>query len=293
MDVKKAIIPIAGLATRFLPLSRAVPKELLPLADKPIIQYAIEEAINSGIEEIIFVLRSDNKKVLDFLKPSPEIENFLKERGKLEILQEVKKLDELLRGIKFSYVFQKNPLGDGHAILQAKKLIKDEPVACLFADDVFDAPTPVVLQLSNVFKTCQKSVVAVAPLSSDKITHYGVVGVDKIANRLYKVTKIIEKPKRDEAPSNLAVVGRSILTPEIFTYLKKAKPTKKGEIILAEVMNNQMINEGKLIYCYEFTGNWLECGDIPKWIKSNAYFSLIHPKYGLETRNFLKENKIK
>jgi UTP--glucose-1-phosphate uridylyltransferase len=293
MEVKKAIIPIAGLATRFLPLSRAVPKELLPLADKPIIQYTIEEAISSGIEEIIFVLRTDNKKVLDYLKPSPEIEKFLKERGKLEILQEIKKLDELLKGVKFSYVLQKNPLGDGHAILQAKKFIKDEPVACLFPDDVFDAPMPVVLQLSNVFKTCQKAVIAVTPLSGDKISHYGVVGVDKIANRLHKVTGIVEKPKRDEAPSNLAIVGRYILTPEIFTYLKKAKPTSKGEIILAEVMNNQMISEGKLIYCYEFMGNWLECGDIPKWIKSNAYFSLVHPKYGADTKNFLKEWKLK
>lgn len=293
MEIKKAIIPIAGLATRFLPLSRAVPKELLPLADKPIIQYAIEEAINSGIEEIIFVLRNDNKKALDFLKPLPRIESFLKERNKEEILAEVKKLDEFLKRVKFTYVLQKNPLGDGHAILQAKKLIKDEPVACLFSDDVFDAQIPVILQLSNVFKTCQKTVVAVTSLSGDKITHYGVVGVDKIANRLYKATKIVEKPRLEEVPSNLAIVGRYILTPEVFSYLKKAKPSKKGEIILADVMNNQMISEGKLIYCYEFSGNWLECGDISKWIKSNVYFSLTHSKYSSGIKNFLKEMKVK
>lgn len=280
----KAIIPIAGLATRFLPLSRAVPKELLPLADKPLIQYAIEEVKNSGIDEIVFVLRKDNKKVLEFLKPDLKIEKFLKERNKFEILEEVKKLDGLLKSISFTYVLQSNPLGDGHAVLQAKKYIKDEPAAVLFADDVFDAPSPVTLQLYNIFKTCQKTIIALSK-QGEKISHYGAVGVDKIANRHYKITSIVEKPRAEEAPSDLAICGRYILTSEVFYYLKKAKPTPKGEIILADVINNQMLKEGKLVYGHEFIGNWLECGDIQRWIKSNIYFSLIHPKYGVETKN--------
>jgi len=293
MDVKKAIIPIAGLGTRFLPLSRAVPKELLPLADKPLIQYAIEEAKESGIREIIFVLRKDNKKVLDFLNPSPKLEKFLKEKGKDEILEEVKKVDELSKGMIFSYVFQQSPMGDGHAILQAKKKIKDEPVACMFADDVFDAPSPVLLQIANIYKTCQKTVIALSYQPDERICRYGAVGVDKIANKYYKITSIIEKPKLKDAPSNLAIAGRHILTPEVFYYLKKSKPTRKGEIILAEVMNNYMIREGKLIYGFELSGKWLECGDMQKWIKSNAYLSLTSPKYSAETKEFLKEAKIK
>lgn len=288
MEIKKAIIPLAGLGTRFLPLSKVVSKELWPLVDVPIIQYIIEEAKNSGIQEIIFVLSPENKKVLDYLKPSPKIEKILKERKKENILAEVKKLEEFLKDISFSYVLQKKPLGDGHALLQAAKLVGDEPVACMFGDDVIDSKTPGILQLANIFKTCQKPVVALYRLPKEKIPAYGVVGVEKIANRLYKIKKIIEKPSLKEAPSDLAIVGRYILTPEVFDYLKKASPTKKGEIILAEVVNNEMLKDGKVIYGYEFEGNWLECGDKVRWLKSNLYFSLKHPKYGPELREYLK-----
>lgn len=289
MEIKKAIIPLAGLGTRFLPLSKVVSKELWPLVDVPIIQYIIEEAKNSGIREIIFVLSPENKKVLDYLKPSPKIEKILKERKKENILTEVKKLEEFLKDISFSYVLQKKPLGDGHALLQAAKLIGEEPVACMFGDDVIDSKTPGILQLAKIFKTCQKPVVALYRLPKEKIPAYGVVGVEKIANRLYKIKKIIEKPSLKEAPSDLAIVGRYILTPEVFDYLKKAKPTKKGEIILAEVINNEMLKDGKVIYGYELEGNWLECGDRLRWLKSNLYFSLKHPKFGPELKNYLKE----
>ena len=288
MEIKKAIIPLAGLGTRFLPLSKVVSKELWPLVDVPIIQYIVEEAKNSGIQEIIFVLSPENKKVLDYLKPSPKIEKILKERKKENILAEVKKLEEFLKDISFSYVLQKKPLGDGHALLQAAKLIGEEPVACMFGDDVIDSKTPGILQLAKIFKTCQKPVVALYRLPKERIPAYGVVGVEKIANRLYKIKKIIEKPSLEEAPSDLAIVGRHILTPEVFDYLKKAKPTKKGEIILAEVLNNHMLRDGKVIYGYELEGNWLECGDKLRWLKSNLYFSLKHPKFGPELKNYLK-----
>ena len=288
-EVKKAIIPIAGLATRFLPLSKIVPKELLPLADKPIIQYIIEEAKNSGIEEIIFVLSPSNKKVLDYLKPSLKLEKVLKERKREDILKDVKSLDDLFRGMTFNYVLQKEPLGDGHAVLQAAKLIKDEPVACMFGDDIINASVPGISQLKKVFKTCEKPVIGLYKPPKEKLSFYGIVKNEKIANRLHKIKGIIEKPKPDKIPSDLAIVGRYILTPEVFKYLRKAKPSEKGEIILAEVFNNQMIKEGKLIYGYEFDGDWFECGDKARWLKSNIYFSLNHPKYGPELREFIKK----
>lgn len=289
MEIKKAIIPIAGLATRFLPLSKTVQKELWPLVDLPLIQYVIEEAKNSGIQEIIFVLSPENKKVLDYLKPCPKIEKILRERKKQSILTEMKNLQDFLRDISFSHVLQKKPLGDGHAVLQAARLVEKENVACMFGDDIIDSDTPAVSQLAKVFKTCQKPVVALYRLPKEKISQYGVVAVEKIANRLFKIKKIIEKPSLEEAPSDLAIVGRYILTPEVFDYLKKAKPSKKGEIILAEVFNNQMLNDGKLIYGYELEGEWLECGDKLKWLKSNLYFSLKHPKFGPELKEYLKE----
>lgn len=290
MEIKKAIIPLAGLATRFLPLSKVVSKELWPLAGLPMIHYVVEEAKESGIKELIFVLSPDKKKVLDYFKPSPKIEKFLKTRKKDNILEELKNLEQSLEDLSFSYVLQKKPLGDGHAVFQAAKLVNQEPVACMFVDDIIDSRTPGLLQLSKVFKTCQKPVVALSKVIKEKISYYGIVEVEKIASRLFKIKKIIEKPSSEQAPSDLAIVGRYILTPEVFDYLKKAKPTKKGEIILADVFNNQMLQDGKVIYGYELEGNWLECGDKERWLKSNLYFSLKHPKYGPELREYFKRN---
>jgi len=292
IKITKAVIPIAGLGTRFLPLAKVVPKELWPLVDIPIIQYIIKEAKESGIKEIIFVLKPDNKKVLDYLKPCPKMEKILKERKKEDILNEMKNLQALCQNLSFSYVFQKKPLGDGHALLQAAKLIKDEPVICMFGDDIIDSKIPGALQLANIFKTCQKPVAALVRLPKERIVHYGIAGVEKIANRLYKIKKIIEKPFLEQAPSDLAITGRYALTPEVFHYLKKAKPNKKGEIILADVINNQMLADGKLIYGYEVEGRWLECGDRLRWLKSNIYFSLKHPKYGPELKQYIKELRL-
>ena len=287
MEIKKAIIPVAGLGTRFLTLSKVVPKELWPLVDAPIIHYIVAEAKKSGIGEVIFVLNPENKKILDYLKPSPKLEKFLKERKKESILNEVKNTEELFKNISFSYVLQKKPLGDGNAILQAGKNIGEEPVACLFSDDVVDSRVPALLQLKKMFKTCQRPVIALSRVTKERIPFYGVVKVEKIANRFYKIKKIIEKPLSEEAPSDLAIVGKYILTPEVFSYLKKAKPNKKGEIILAEALD-VMLNDGKLIYGYELEGKWLECGNKLNWLKSHLYLSLKHPKYGPELKKYLK-----
>lgn len=271
MNIKKAIIPIAGLGTRFLPLSKVVPKELWPLVDRPVIQYIVREAKASGINQIIFVISPEKKVVLDYFKKSPKIEKILKERKKNHLLTELKNLEDLCQNISFSYVFQKKPLGDGQAIFQAAKIVGSEPCAVLFADDVVDSKIPCLLQLAKIFKTCQNPVVALYKLPKEKLSSYGVVGVEKIANCLYKIKKIVEKPLPEEVPSSdLVIVGKYILTPEVFDYLGKAKPNEKGEILLAEILA-KMIKDGKIIYGYEFEGKWLECGNKLNWLESNLY----------------------
>ncbi len=290
MEVKKAIIPLAGLGTRFLPMSRAVPKEFFPLVDKPVIQYIIEEVKKSGIKEVIFVLSPGQKTVLNYFKKSPELESTLIKRKKDKILKELKDFEKIFEGISFSCVVQKKPLGDGHAILQAAKYANGQPVINAFGDDIFDSEEPAMSQLINIFRTCNVPVVALKQLPMDKVPAYGVVAAEKIANRLYKIKKIIEKPELSEAPSNLVITGRHILTPEVFQYLKKATPSKKGEIILAEVLD-KMLSDGKIIYGYELKGEWLECGDKQKWLKSFFYFALKDPRFSDELKQYLKTIK--
>ena len=290
LEIKKAIIPVAGLGTRFLPLSKAVPKEFLPLVDKPVIQYIVEEVKKSGITEIIFVVNPKEKMLVNYFKKSPEIEHILIKRKKENLLKELRDFEKLFDGVSFSFVTQKKPLGDGHAILQAAKTIGKEPVAVSFGDDIIDGEEPALLQLIDIFRTCGSPVIALKSLPQEKLPAYGVVSVEKIANCLFKIKKIVEKPDPQNIPSNLAIVGKYILTPEVFDYLKKAVPSKKGEIILAEVFD-KMLSDGKVIYGYELKGDWLECGDKLKWLKSFLYFSLKDPRYKEELKQYLKTIK--
>jgi len=289
-QIKKAIIPIAGLGTRFLPLSKVLPKELWPLVDKPVIQYIVEEARASGIKEIIFVIRSDKRGIGDYfakyLKKIPEIEEVLKMRKKNHLLKELKNLEKITQNISFFYVYQKEPLGDGHAILQAKNFVQKEPSAVLFADDIVESKTPCFLQLIKTFQKYQKPIVALYKLPKKSLPFYGIVAVKKIEKRVYKIKGIIEKPSVKEAPSNLAIVGKYILTPEVFERLKTAQPGKTKEIILADTLQ-KMIEEGKEIYGYEFEGKWLECGNKLAYLKSNFYLSLKHPQFGPEIKKFI------
>lgn len=289
--LKKAIILTAGLGTRFLPLSKVLPKEFLPLADKPTIQYLLEEALASNIKEIVFVVRPGKKqKILEYFKKSPKLEKFLKERKKSEALEEIKRLEEISKSFSFSFVNQKEPLGDGQAILQTRKLIGDQPCAVFFVDDIVDSEFPCLAQLLKVFKTCEKPIMALQKLPKEELPSYGVVSAEKIASRLYKIKKIVEKPPLNALPSDLAVVGRYIITPEVFGYLKRTPPNQRGEIILADALE-QMVLDGKLVYGYEIEGKWLECGDKLRWLKSNLYLSLKHPKFGSELKKVLKEIK--
>ncbi|MEK7659004.1 MAG: sugar phosphate nucleotidyltransferase [Patescibacteria group bacterium] len=290
MEIKKAIIPIAGLGTRFLPLSKALSKEFFPLVDKPIIQYIVEEMKDSGIDEIVFVVSLGQKAILNYFNESPDIEKILIKRKKDNLLKELKEFQKKFENISFSFVAQKNPGGDGHAILQAAKKIGKEPVAVSFGDDVVDSDIPIMSQLIDIFKTCNTPVVCLKSLPKEKIPAYGAVAVEKIANRLYKIKKIIEKPNPSEISSDLVIVGKYILTPEVFSYLKKASPSKKGEIILAEVFD-KMLSEGKTIYGYEMKGEWLECGDKLRWLKSFFYFALKDERFGNELKQYLKTLK--
>ena len=289
-EIKKAIIPVAGLGTRFLPLSLAVPKEFFPLVTKPIIQYIIEEVRNSGIKEVVFVISPKQKMILNYFKKSPELEKLLLKRKKEHLLKELKEFESGLEDITFSFIVQKNPLGDGHAILQAQKTAGSEPVAVSFGDDVIYSNEPALSQLMHIFKTCNAPVIALKSMPREKVPAYGSVVVEKIAHNLYKIKKIIEKPDSSQIQSNLVIVGKYILTPEVFSYLKKASPGKKGEIILGEVFDS-MINDGMPIYGYEIKGEWLECGDKLKWLKSFFFMALKDPVFGKELKEYLKTIK--
>jgi UTP--glucose-1-phosphate uridylyltransferase len=291
-EITKVIIPIAGAGTRFLPLSKIVPKVVWPVIDKPMVEYIVREAKDSGIEEIIFVVPPQKSIVLDYFKPSRFLQALLKKRKRNHLLKELEEVRELTKNLSISQVVQKNPLGDGHAILQALPKIGKQPCAVLFSDDIVESKTPCLAQLLRIFKTSQRPVLALSRIPQrEKLSAYGVVEVEKIAKRVFKIRKIVEKPEPDKAPSNLAIVGKYILTPEVFEYLKKAEINKKGEIILAEVLN-KMLQDGKNIYGYEFEGKWLECGTKIEWLKTHLYLSLKSEKYGQELKKFIKENKL-
>lgn len=290
--VKKAIIPIAGLGTRFLPLSKVLPKEFFPLTDKPAIQYIIDEAKNSGVKEIIFVNRPEKKEIeryfAQYATSSPELEEILKDRGKNELLQELAILESEAKQVAFSYVFQEQQLGDGHAVLQAKEAAQNEPCLVLFGDDIVDSKVPCSKQLVDVFDKYQRPVIALARLPKEKLSSYGVVKVKKISPRLYKIEGIEEKPAPGAEPSNLAIVGKYVINSQVFDFLKNSPSVASGEIRLAGAFN-EMLKKGLPIYGYEFEGKWLECGNKISYLKSNLYLSLKDPRFKKELKKFLKE----
>lgn len=293
LEITKAIIPVAGLGTRFLPLSLAVSKEFFPLVDKPIIQYIFEEVKNSGIKEVVFVISPKQKMIMNYFKKSPELEKLLIKRKKDKILKELKDFEATFEDLKISFTVQKMPLGDGHAILQAAKSVGSEPVAVSFGDDVIDSDVPALSQLMDIFKTTNNApVIALKSIPRDRIPAYGSVAVEKISSRLYKIKKIIEKPDPSQIQSDLVVVGKYVLTPEVFTYLKKASPSSKGEVILGEVFD-KMLADGMPLYGYDVKGEWLECGDKSKWLKSFIYLALKDPVFGKEMKEYIKDLKLK
>ena len=282
--IKKAVFPVAGLGTRFLPATKANPKEMLPIVDKPLIQYAVEEAIQSGITELIFVTGRNKRSIEDHFDKNVELEASLIASNKNFLLESIRSI--IPSHVKCIYTRQSEPLGLGHAVLQAKTIINDEPFAVLLADDLTDAHTPVLKQLILQHQKEQSSVIAIEDIPKEKTVQYGIVDVGDSKNNLYKINSIVEKPQPIDAPSTLGVIGRYVFNPEIFDCLEKIKPGKGGEIQLTDAI--QMLLGQQAIFAYLFEGKRYDCGDKLGFIKANIEFSKKHPEIGKEFTAFLK-----
>lgn len=283
MKVRKAVFPAAGLGTRFLPVTKAIPKEMLPLVDKPLIQYCVEEAIASGIEDVIIITGRGKTAIEDHFDVSKELEALLKENGKTDLLKMVRDISNL---VSFSYTRQKEALGLGHAILCAKDLVGDEPFAVFLGDDIIDSKVPTMEQMIAVYKKHRHSVLAVQRVSKESISSYGVIKGKEIGNRLFEVTDLVEKPKAEDAPSDLAVIGRYILTPDIFGYLENTKPGKNGEIQLTDAL--KAMAHRHPLYALEFEGDRYDAGDKLGFLKANVSFALKRDELREDFVEFLK-----
>jgi UTP--glucose-1-phosphate uridylyltransferase len=284
--IKKVIIPVAGLGTRFLPATKAQPKEMLPIVDKPVIQYLVEEAVHSGISNVIFVTGRNKRPIEDHFDHSFEVETALKKRGKDKILKEMRDIANLAR---FTYVRQKEPRGDGDALLCASHLIdRDEAVAVLYGDDIIDSKVPCLKSMMKVFEKYNDVVIALEEIPKKDVSRYGVVKAIPLSKNIYQITDIQEKPSPKEAFSNLTVVGKYILTPEVFVELGKLTPGK-DEIRLTNAL--KALLKKKPIYGYKFEGKRYDCGSKIGFLEAVVDMGLKHPEVRKEFRKYL--NKIK
>ena len=291
MKVRKAVFPAAGLGTRFLPATKAQPKEMLPLVDKPIIQYGVEEALSAGCDQIIIITGRGKQAIEDHFDVSYELEKMLEEKGKTDLLQIVRQISDM---IHVAYVRQKEALGLGHAVLTARELVGNEPFAVLLADDVIDAPVPVLKQMMQVFEETQCSVLATQMIEGDAISAYGVLKVKpadgRFNGRLFEVLDLVEKPKPENAPSNLAVIGRYILTPEVFETLSTTQFGVGGELQLTDGLC-ALLKKQKM-YAYVYEGRRHDTGDKLGFLKATIEFALKRPDLGEELRKYLKDLKL-
>ncbi len=286
--VRKAVFPAAGLGTRFLPATKAQPKEMLPLVDKPIIQYGVEEAIQSGIQNIIMVTGRGKSAIEDHFDHSFELEALLESRGKKDLLAIVRNVSEM---INVSYTRQKEALGLGHAVLRASTLVGQEPFAVVLADDVIDAETPCLQQLLDVYQFFNAPVLAVMEVPRENISAYGVVDAEPISHngakdRVYRIRDLVEKPKPSEAPSNLAIIGRYVLTPDIFTSLGAIEPGQGSEIQLTDGLKHLL--RSRPIYACRFEGRRYDAGDKLGFLKATVEFALRRHDLGGPFREYLK-----
>ncbi len=267
--VRKAIIPAAGLGTRFLPATKAMPKEMLPIVDKPTIQYIVEEAIASGIEDIIIVTGKGKRAIEDHFDHAFELEENLRQKGKFDLLEKVKATSS----VEIHYIRQKEPKGLGHAVLCAKKFIGDEPFAVLLGDDIVQAETPCLRQLMDEYEEIGASVIGVQHVPEDETNRYGIIDPIEQEGRRYKVDRFVEKPAIGTAPSDLAIMGRYILTPEIFTFLEKQEAGAGGEIQLTDAI--QQLNQIQRVFAYDFEGKRYDVGEKLGFITTSLEFALM------------------
>ncbi|MCM3739785.1 UTP--glucose-1-phosphate uridylyltransferase GalU [Oceanobacillus luteolus] len=284
--VKKAIIPAAGLGTRFLPVTKAMPKEMLPIVDKPTIQYIVEEAIASGIEDIIIVTGKGKRAIEDHFDHNYELEQTLLNKEKFDLLEKVNQASN----IELHYIRQKEPKGLGHAVWCARKFIGNEPFAVLLGDDIVEADTPGLKQLIDQFDEKQSSIVGVQTVGEHETHRYGIVDPSTKEDRLYEVNHFVEKPKPGTAPSNLAIMGRYIFTPEIFNHLDKQHIGAQGEIQLTDAI--QMLNEEQKVYAYDFQGTRHDVGDVMGFLKTTVEMALENEELKHEFYEFL-ERKVR
>ena len=281
--VRKAIIPAAGLGTRFLPATKSQPKEMLPIVDKPTLQYIIEEAVNSGIEEILIVTGRSKKSIEDHFDRSIELELELEQKGKNEMLELVRSISNM---VDIYFIRQKEPKGLGHAIYCAKSFVGDEPFAVLLGDDIVDNDVPCLKQLLNAYNEYNTSILGVQEVSKEDTNKYGILDVKYIEDRVYKVKDMVEKPKVEEAPSNMAILGRYIITPAIFDILENQKPGKGGEIQLTDALKT--LGEHEAIYAYNFEGRRYDVGDKLGFLEATVDFALKRPELRKEFMKFLE-----
>ncbi|PIR73670.1 MAG: UTP--glucose-1-phosphate uridylyltransferase [Candidatus Moranbacteria bacterium CG10_big_fil_rev_8_21_14_0_10_35_21] len=282
--IKKAILPVAGFGTRFLPATKSQPKEMLPVVDKPVIQYLVEEAVASGIEEIIFVTGRGKRAIEDHFDVSYELEETLVEKNKQDLLAAVQKISGLAR---FSYVRQPMPLGDGHAILQAAHLIGDEPVAVIFGDCIYDSKVPAIKQLMETYEKYGDPVIGMSRISKEEVSKFGVLeGID-LGEKNFEIKNIVEKPNVEDAKSNLVAVGKYIITPEVMKILASMKSGKSGEIRLADAFDI-MLAQKRPIYGKELEGEWLDTGNKLNFLKASIKLGLKHPEIGKKLKEFIK-----
>lgn len=282
--IKKAVIPAAGLGTRFLPATKAQPKEMLPIVDKPTIQYIIEEAVQSGIEDIIIVTGRNKRAIEDHFDKSVELELLLKKTGKNDMLEIVENISNM---VDIHYVRQKEPLGLGHAVLCAKKFIGKEPFAVLLGDDIVDSEVPALRQMIDQFNEVQSSILGCNEVPLSEVNKYGIVDFSDQQGELYKVNSLVEKPAVEKAPSTLAIVGRYILTPAIFDMLEQVKPDKKGEIQLTDAIDSLLEKES--IYSYIIKGNRYDVGDKFGFLQASIDFALKRPDLKDKLEAYIKQ----
>jgi UTP--glucose-1-phosphate uridylyltransferase len=289
MRVRKAVFPAAGWGTRFLPATKAQPKEMLPLVDKPIIQYGVEEAVAAGIEQIIIVTSTHKGAIEDHFDLNYELEHLLEEKGEIEKLRQIRAITDLAQ---LAYVRQKEQLGLGHAVLMAKDLIGHEPFAVILPDDVCIGDRPVIGQLINAYHQTHSSVVAVMEVPPDETSRYGVIASEPTEDpldhgRLHRVTRLVEKPAPKDAPSNLGIIGRYVLTPKIFDKLEQTPRGSGGEIQLTDAI--QALMEEQQVFAYAFEGVRYDAGTTMGWLKASVELALQRPELGPEFRSYLSE----
>ena len=286
-EVRKAVIPAAGMGTRFLPATKASPKEMLPLVDKPLIQYAVEEAVASGIEDIIIITGRGKRAIEDHFDRSVELEEILKGSGKAQLLSQMRHISTLAN---FCYVRQTEALGLGHAVLCAQRLIGDEPFVVILGDEIIDAAVPGIAQLIHAYKKRQGAILGVQEVAHQDVNRYGIVSPRAIAAGLHRVEDLVEKPTPGEAPSNLAVIGRYVLPPEIFSILRKTRPGKNGEIQLTDALRE--LAKKSPMYALEVEGQRYDAGDKLGFLIATVEFALKNPSLGPDFGDYL-QNRIR